>query len=324
MAQVKLHRRTWLAVSAGTLSIVATMAMTAAVTGGASASMTAHKHARPGGVVANTTLGAAKTYPVTAFSQDFSDGTQPFCPAGHTPCNGNSSTGFGTIDQVLSGFSNGGDGNYAPFTKALSGKWMAVVSGTGMPNQGAGCPSPAVEACTGPFALFGTGAAAEHENVFPAKGYTITNDLYLSPTTAGPAGSLIDDDVSVNDNTGNFVLDNIITACPEPGGFVINFGHNSPGPCAGTPAITTGGWYRFVFLFSNVSGNAYLTMSVRSEHTGALIASSGPQPLGGGSATPISQWGGPRYFWLPTLDVSGLPLANFALQLGQVPDGHKP
>ncbi|MGE5134306.1 MAG: hypothetical protein ACM32E_15570 [Gemmatimonadota bacterium] len=80
---------------------------------------------------------------------------------------------------------------------------------------------------------------------------------------------------------GYYGIDNIITACPETGGFVINFGNGSPGSCAGTPVVTTGGWYRFVFMFSNVGGNAYLTESVRSEPTGALVATSGPQPVGG-------------------------------------------
>ena len=44
----------------------------------------------------------------------------------------------------------------------------------------------------------------------------------------------------------------------------------------------------------------------------------------GGTPTPTTQWGGPGYFWLPTEDISGLPLANFALQLGQVASGNTP
>jgi hypothetical protein len=34
--------------------------------------------------------------------------------------------------------------------------------------------------------------------------------------------------------------------------------------------------------------------------------------------------GGPLYFRLPTLDMNGLPLANFALQLGAYRAGRKP
>jgi hypothetical protein len=32
----------------------------------------------------------------------------------------------------------------------------------------------------------------------------------------------------------------------------------------------------------------------------------------------------PSYDWLPTEDISGLPLANFALQTGQHPTGYTP
>jgi hypothetical protein len=279
--------------------------------------------------------GRTANYGVQPFTQEFSYNTAYFCPAGsgNVPCDG-APGDYGTIDRVLTGFSNGGYGNYAPFTKALVGNWMAVVDGSGDGNQGGGCPGTTAtsnpgENCTGPYALFGTGKAAGVENVFPAEGFTVTDDLYLSPATAGPAGSLIDDDVEINNNAGTYGIDNIITACAEDPvsgglGFVINFGHNSPGSCEGTPVITTAGWYRFVFVFSDSNGDAYLTESVRSEANGQLVASSGTQAVGGGSPESISQWGGPGYFWLPTEDYSGLPLANFALQLGQVPDGHQP
>ena len=54
-----------------------------------------------------------------------------------------------------------------------------------------------------------------------------------------------------------------------------------------------------------------------------LATYDGLQPVGS-TATPISSWGGPGYFWLPTENISGLPLANFALQLGVEAAGHKP
>lgn len=70
--------------------------------------------------------------------------------------------------------------------------------------------------------------------------------------------------------------------------------------CEGTPVITKDGWYRFVFVFSDTDGYAYLTESVRSEAIGRQVATSGPEPVGGGSPEKISSWGGPGYFWLPT------------------------
>jgi hypothetical protein len=308
---------------------------TAATTAGQAARLTsAAGHARPAGPAASTSAKTAR-YQVQPLVQEFGSNATPFCPAhsGNAPCDG-APNDYGTIDRVLSHFSNGGRGNYAPGTAALTGDWMAVVSGTGDGNQGAGCPGTTAtsnpgEACTGPYALFGTGKARGKENVFPAKGFTVTDDLYLSPTTGGSAGSLVDDDVEINTSAGTYGIDNIITACAEETasatlGYVINFGHNSAGSCAGTPVITQDGWYRFVFVFSNTDGYAYLTESVRSEATGRQIATSGPQPVGGGSAERISRWGGPGYFWLPTEDYSGLPLANFALQLGQVRQGNRP
>lgn len=90
------------------------------------------------------------------------------------------------------------------------------------------------------------------------------------------------------------------TTVSGPLGYIINFGHNSPGSCEGTPVITKDGWYRFVFVFSDQGGKAYLDEYVCSEPRAALVATSGPQPVGGGTPEPISQWGGPGYFWLPS------------------------
>ena len=258
------------------------------------------------------------------FHQDFQNSTDPFCPAnsGNPPCDG-AQNDYGTIDIVPSGFSNGGSGNYAPFTKALSGHNMAIVSGTSVQNQGRGCPSSATEYCTGPYALFGTGSKQGHLNSF-GDGFTVTDDLYLSPSTAAPVGSLVDSDVELNSSSGHYGIDEIITACAQSGGFVINFGHNSPGPCSGTPVITSPGWYRFVYDFTDSGGDAVVTESVYSESGLTQVATSGPQPVNGASATPVSTWGGPGYFWLPTEDFSGLPLANFALQPGDHPTGNNP
>jgi hypothetical protein len=53
------------------------------------------------------------------------------------------------------------------------------------------------------------------------------------------------------------------------------------------------------------------------------VFTSGPQPVGG-TPSAVSNWGGPGYFWLPTEDQAGLPLANVAVQLGQFAMGHTP
>ena len=345
------HRsRNWLLGAAGAGSIAVTL-LSATISTGASASPAVHHQARAHAVAAHKPRarqalrnGSNSAIPVTAFSQQFTFNTNGFCTGGvNAPCDGNGGAGdYGTLDRVPGGFSNGGFGNYAPSTPALfKGNtptgYFALTDGTGdgnqsaVPgNQAAGCPgttstSNPGETCTGPFALFGSAPNQGADNTFPSNGFTVTSDLYLSPSTAGPAGSLVDDDVELNNSAGTYGIDNIITACYQQGGFVINFGNGSPGSCSGSPVITTDGWYRFVFVFSNTAGHVFVTENVASETSpGNPIASNGPQAIASGSAGAISNWGGPGYFWLPTQDFSGLPLANFALQLGQHTNGHTP
>jgi len=316
--------------------------LTALVAGSGAAANATSQHrvvhqARPHGLVQRGAGPAipAVSYAVTAQTQEFGTNTNGFCPVAspNAPCDGNGLAGdYGTIDRVSSQYSNGGYGNYAPETHALTGNYMAVVSGTGDGNLGVGCPGVTAtsnpgETCTGPYALFGSGAAQGGENVFPHAGFTVTDDLYLSPSTTDVAGSLVDDDVELNNNSGNYGIDNIITACAEANGpslgYVINFGNGSPGSCAGSTVINTDGWYRFVFVFTDAAGNAVVTESVLTDPGNTVLATTGPQPVGG-SVTPVTQWGGPGYFWLPSLDMSGMPLANFALQLGDHPQGHTP
>jgi hypothetical protein len=337
------HRsRNWLLGAAGAGTIAVTL-LSATISTGASASPAVRHAMRPHAVrvhkpAASKALrnGSNSAILPTAFSQQFTFNTNGFCTgAPNAPCDGNGAAGdYGTLDRVPSHFSNGGFGNYAPSTTALFKGYFALTDGTGVGNQGAGCPGTTAtvnpgEACTGPFALFGTAPNQGADNAFPSNGFTVTDDLYLSPSTAGPAGSLVDDDVELNDNTGGYGIDNVITACAEQGtggmGFVINFGHGSAGSCTGTPVITTDGWYRFVFVFSNTAGHVFLTENVVSEaDPSTVIATSGPQPIASGAADATSNWGGPGYFWLPTEDFGGLPLANFALQLGQHTSGHTP
>ena len=270
---------------------------------------------------------ATSTNPVTAYTQEFQGNKAGFCNGGPSAskCDG-AVNDYGTIDRVPSRFSNGGSGNYAPFTTALVGNWMALTSGSQMPNERQSCPQTTTEYCSGPYALFTSGSTVGQDNVFPTGGFTVTDDLYLSPSTV-TTGQLVDDDVGMNDSSGNYGRDNVITACPESGAYVINFGNSSPGSCTGTPVISANGWYRFVFIFSDVGGDAYVTEKVIQEQNGSVVATSGRQPEEFPSSTgptPISQWGGPGYFWLPTEDVSGMPLANVAVQLGQKSKGHTP
>lgn len=327
MKRIRKSRLGW-ATGAIAVAAVAMLAASGAMGAPGTTRVTRHvAHARPRALrTAATSTAVATPYPVVAQYQEFQRNTTGFCPGlGNAPCDGNTNAGdYGTIDRVSSGYTNGGYGNYAPSTPAYFGQYMAVVSGDVDGNQGLGCPQPTMtEYCSGPYALFGTGPAEGAYNVFPTNGFTVTVDEYLSPTSPQPTGQLVDSDVELNNNAGTYGRDTVITSCYENGGYVENFGYGSPGSCTGTPVITSDGWYRFVWVFSNLDGDVYVTMSVLSEPSLTQVWSSGSQPLGG-TPTPTSQWGGPGYFWLPTEDISGLPLANFALQLGQHPTGFTP
>jgi hypothetical protein len=125
----------------------------------------------------------------------------------------------------------------------------AVVSGTGDINQGNGCPSAATEACTGPYWLPGSGAARGAENVFPSGGFTVTDDLYLSPSTFSGANSQVDNDWAINTNAGSYGQDEVVSVCKVAGGLALSFGNSSPGTCGASADVTSAGWYRFVEQF---------------------------------------------------------------------------
>jgi hypothetical protein len=310
----------------GPAALAAVVAMTATSSpAGASAGVVWHQ--RPG-AAARATTGATAVSP-TFVSDQFQANTGGFCAnPSDPPCDGNAAAGdFGTIDAAIpAGFSNGGFGNYAPGTPALlpTFKKMALISGTTQANQGLGCQTPGVEGCTGPYYR-----AEPNQNTFPSSGFTVTNDVYLDPAAAPGTAGEIDLDVALNDSSGNFAQDNIFAVCNQGSGsgYSVTFGHNSPGDCSGSPVITTAGWYRFVWLFTNVGGKVFQTQRVIAENGGATVADSGPQAVifpGDSSVEPVGNVGGLRYLWYPTLQVSGMPMGNFAVQLGQHGTGHTP
>jgi hypothetical protein len=266
------------------------------------------------------------TSTVPYVDDQFQSGTGGWCLGGSSPCDGNAGAGnFGTIDAGIPGhFSNGGFGNYAPSAPALFKSKMALISGTTMANQGLGCQTPGTEGCTGPYYV-----PPSTEGTFPSTGFTVTDDIYLdvhaSPGTAGE----IDPDVALSKAGGAYGQDMVFAVCNQGGGtgYSVTFGHNSPGDCSGSPVITSSGWYRFVWIFTNVGGKVFLTQRAIAESGGAIVADSGPQPVvfpGDSSVEPVSAVGGVHYTWFPTLQVAGMPMGNFAIQQGQHDSGHTP
>jgi hypothetical protein len=239
----------------GPAALLAIVAMTATSPAGATAGVVSHP--RPA-AAARAAAGAAAVSP-TFVSDQFQVNIGGFCGVAAEPCDGNAAAGnFGTIDAAIpGGFSNGGFGNYAPGTPALAlFTKKALISGTTQANQGLGCQTPGVEGCTGPYYR-----ALPNQNTFPSSGFTVTDDVYLDPAAATGTAGEIDLDVALNSSAGTFAQDNIFAVCNQGGGtgYSVTFGNNSPGDCSATPAITTAGWYRFVWLFTNVGGKVFQT-----------------------------------------------------------------
>lgn len=317
-----MNKRTRILVGlTGPAALAAVVAMTA-TSSPAGAAAGAVSHPRPA-AAARAAAGAAAVSP-TFVSDQFQANAGGFCATAGEACNGSD---FGTLDAAIPvGFSNGGSGNYAPGTPALlpTFKKMALITGTTQANQGQGCQTPGVEGCTGPYYR-----ATPNQDTFPSSGFTVTNDVYLDPGAATGTAGEIDLDVALNNSAGGFAEDNIFAVCNQGSGsgYSVTFGHNSPGDCSGSPVITTAGWYRFVWLFTNVGGKVFQTQRVIAENGGATVADSGPQPVifpGDSSVEPVSNVGGIRYFWYPTLQVEGMPMGNFAIQPGQHSTGHTP
>jgi hypothetical protein len=249
---------------------------------------------------------------LTPLVQEFSTSTSPFCPAnsGNAPCDG-VGTDFGTITSTA-------------YTKdgipALAAGEPDYALTAGSNTTASGCPNTSTsEYCTGPYALFDGGQLA----TFPAQGFTVTTDLYLTPSEPGD----ITADVGLNNNDGAYGNDIFINFCPVTGGgLAVSAGTMES--CNGATAanITTAGWYRLVWAFTPDAGNVALDQSVTSEATGYAVWQGeldAPVTVNGVPAT-TSNTGGPTYFWLPTENTNSLPLSNFVVQLGSHPGGSAP
>jgi hypothetical protein len=285
---------------------VVVAAAVATVFGGSAAALAANASTVRPHVAAST---SAST--LTPLVQEFSSNTSPFCPAGsgNVPCDG-VGTDYGTIARTPSG--TGG----VP-TLAAGEPDYAVTGGSNA--TATGCPSTASEFCTGPYALYDGGQLA----TFPSSGFTVTTDLYLTPAEPGD----ITADVSLNNNDGQYGNDNFINFCPVTGGgLAVSAGTMESCDGATTAQITKAGWYRLVWDFTPDAGNVALTQNVTSEATGYAVWSGeldAPVSVNGVNAT-TANTGGPGYFWIPTEDVTSLPLSNFAVQLGSHPGGNAP
>ena len=247
---------------------------------------------------------------VTNYGNKLEHNTSGWCQVAQG-CNGQQGSGdYGTIAVVKDSFSN--DGGYGAAVPGPGvAKRYARVSGAGTDvTSPTGCASPGSENCTGPYVLYGGSGT---DSIFPSNGFTSSVKVYLDTAWADAnPGQVVDWDVSLNDNTGSFLIDTVFNLCSTSdngGGFYISTSNNAGGCSTGPTEITTSGWYTFEQLFSPVGGKVSLSYIVTNSSNTITFSSIDNT----GFAT--SAVGGPNYGWFPDEDVQGLPVADILLKV---------
>ncbi len=201
-----------------------------------------------------------------------------------------------TITQVASG-TNGIVSNSGA-NHALLGEGDVVASGTYAGKR------------MGPYNQLGG-----YESVFPFGGYTVSQSVYIDTTLADGVSDLrFDLSSAVNNTAGSHRRDFIAHAGTNPsvaGEWCVNATNNAPGhPCgSGNVALTTTGWYDFIFEFNNVSGQLSVDISVVDQSSNVI---------GSWNRTDASDLigatvGGHRYLWFVTNDFDGLAVDDTIL-----------
>lgn len=249
---------------------------------------------------------------VANYKNALAKNTNGWCPAGtgNAPCDGKSGD-YGTIDIVNQSFSN--DGGYAPSAPAPGApnkKTYARVSGgeDGGVEGVNGCSEPGGENCSGPYTLFGSNG---EDATFPKYGIDTSIKIYLDSNWANEnPGQVIDWDVSLNNNSGSFLEDNVFNLCTtsnDGGGFYVSTSFGAGGCSTGPTEITASGWYTFQIEFDPIDGNVWDTFGIQNSSGGGVFA----QVVDTGNA--VASVGGPNYGWFPDEDALGLPIAQVSL-----------
>ena len=240
-----------------------------------------------------------------------------WCPAvtpPNSPCDGLSGD-YGTIGIYSHTRTDASWGGYAAgVTLSRQSKYARITGGQdgGVPSA-TGCTVQGDEDCSGPFVLWGPKNEGK-DVVFPANGFTTTVEVYLDATwgDANP-GNVVDWDTGLQTNTAAYEDDLVIDLCSSATGWEVSW-ENGSGSCGASPGtpnpeyLTTSGWYTLKMDFTSIGGDVNVAYSVLSN--GSTVWSYSQNT---GIATSSS--GGPLYGWLPTEDVSGLPLADLHLSL---------
>jgi len=252
--------------------------------------------------------------------------TKGWCPVTsppNFPCDGQPGD-YGTIGIYSHSAEDGGWGTYA-FGATLYGqsKYARVTGGQDDSQDGGapsatGCTVPGDENCSGPFTLWGPRNQG-NDIVFPTNGFTTSIKMYVDAgwAEANP-GNVVDWDTGTQTSTGNYEEDFVIDLCSTATGWEVSW-ENGSGGCGASPGspdpeyLTTSGWYTLQMYFSNQAGTVFVTYAVLSDGSTGNSPATQVWSYTENSGIATSSSGGPLYGWLPTEDVSGLPLAQIRL-----------
>lgn len=249
--------------------------------------------------------------------------TTGWCPAvnpPNLPCDG-ASGDYGTIGIFSPSDQDASWGGYAAGATLTGQKKYARTTG----GQDGGTPSPTGctvkggENCTGPFALWGPKNQG-NDTTFPAGGFTTTIKVYVDAGWGDAnTGNVVDWDTGLLTHAGAYEEDFVIDLCSTASGWEVSWenGSGSCGATAGTPNpeyLNTSGWYTLQMNFTNGAGTIYAKYAVLSNgRTGQNSPGTQVWSYTENTGIATASSGGPLYGWLPTEDVSGLPLAQIRL-----------
>jgi hypothetical protein len=254
--------------------------------------------------------------------------TNGWCPVvspPNAPCDG-ASGDYGTIGIYSPSDQDASWGGYgAGVTLTGQKKYARTTGGTDDSGNG-GAPSPTGctvqgnENCSGPFALWGPKNQGD-DTIFPSGGFTTTIKVYVDAVwgDANP-GNVVDWDTGLETSTGAYEEDFVIDLCSTASGWEVTW-ENGSGGCgatAGTPNpeyLNTSGWYTLQMNFTNGAGTVYAAYSVLSDGSTGQSTPTQVWSYSENSGISTASSGGPLYGWLPTEDVSGLPLAQIRLEV---------
>ena len=250
--------------------------------------------------------------------------TQGWCPVTNppnSPCDGQPGD-YGTIGIYSHSDEDASWGGYAAGATLTGAKKYARVTG----GQDGGVPSPTGctvqdnESCSGPFTLWGPKNLGT-DTVFPSSGFTSTIKMYVDAGWGDAnTGNVVDWDTGLQTSTGNYEEDFVVDLCSTASGWEVTW-ENGSGGCggsAGTPNpeyLNTSGWYTLQMNFTNGAGTVFVTYSVLSDGSTGQNTPTQVWSYTQNTGIATASSGGPLYGWLPTEDVSGLPLAQVRLAL---------